>query len=133
MIEGGVVSTATVVAIFLSNIPEGLSSSAGLKTMGWNAKRVFILWIGVTLCTGFSSLAGYSIFGQFDPAVISIVLSLSAGGILAMLVDTMRLLSPTTTSRVMYSTTAAMINPKTGCTDASSNLSSTVGCLCSIF
>ena len=82
-------STATVVAIFLSNIPEGLSSSAGLKTMGWSAKRVFLLWIGVTLCTGFSSLAGYTIFGQFDPAVISIVLSLSAGGILAMLVDTM--------------------------------------------
>lgn len=89
MIEGGVVSTATVIAIFLSNIPEGLSSSAGLKTMGWNATRVFLLWIGVTICTGFSSLAGYTIFGQFDPAVISIVLSLSAGGILAMLVDTM--------------------------------------------
>ncbi|KAF5073503.1 hypothetical protein DSECCO2_190570 [anaerobic digester metagenome] len=89
MIEGGVVSTATVVAIFLSNIPEGLSSSAGLKTMGWRAAPVFLLWIGVTICTGFSSLAGYTIFGHFSPGIIAVVLSLSAGGILAMLVDTM--------------------------------------------
>lgn len=89
MIEGGVVSTATLVAIFLSNIPEGLSSSAGMKTMGWKALPVFALWTVIMLCTGFSSLAGYTIFSQFNPGVIAAVLSFAAGGILAMLVDTM--------------------------------------------
>ncbi|KUK00417.1 MAG: Zinc/iron permease [Methanobacteriaceae archaeon 41_258] len=31
MIEGRIVSMATVIAIFLSNVPEGLSSSVGMK------------------------------------------------------------------------------------------------------
>jgi ZIP family zinc transporter len=31
LIAGGAVSTVAVVAIFLSNIPEGLSSAAGMK------------------------------------------------------------------------------------------------------
>lgn len=44
MIGGGPVSIATVVAVFLSNIPEGLSSSAGMKTDGWKAPKIFILW-----------------------------------------------------------------------------------------
>ncbi|AEG17792.1 ZIP family metal transporter [Methanobacterium paludis] len=89
MIEGGIVSTATVVAIFLSNIPEGLSSSTGMKTMGWRAVPIFVLWTVITLCTGVSSLAGYTIFSHFSPGIIAAVLALAAGGILAMLVDTM--------------------------------------------
>lgn len=34
MIKGGAVSTAAVIAIFLSNIPEGLPSTAGMKNSG---------------------------------------------------------------------------------------------------
>jgi zinc transporter, ZIP family len=34
MIAGGAVSMVVVAAIFLSNIPEGLSSSAGMKRAG---------------------------------------------------------------------------------------------------
>src|SRR4051812_36167322 len=34
MIGGGAVSTVAVIAIFVSNIPEGLSSSAGMKDAG---------------------------------------------------------------------------------------------------
>src|SRR6476620_8408413 len=38
MIAGGAVSTAAVIAIFLSNLPEGMSSSAGMKKAGRPAK-----------------------------------------------------------------------------------------------
>jgi len=89
MIGGGAVSTATVIAIFLSNIPEGLSSSAGLKARGWRAAPVFLMWGGIAVCSGISSLAGYSVFSHFSPTTIAMVLALAAGGILAMLVDTM--------------------------------------------
>jgi ZIP family zinc transporter len=37
MIQGGAVSLVAVVAIFLSNIPEGLSSAAGMKKAGRSA------------------------------------------------------------------------------------------------
>ncbi len=89
MIEGGIVSTATVIAIFLSNIPEGLSSSAGMKNAGWRAGSIFGLWLSVAFCTAIASLAGYSVFSHFPPGVIATIMALAAGAILAMLVDTM--------------------------------------------
>jgi len=89
MIGGGAVSTATVVAIFLSNIPEGLSSSAGMKKDGWKIGKVFSLWLVIAIITSLSSLAGYSIFSQLPVQVTAVTLAVAAGGILAMLVDTM--------------------------------------------
>src|SRR5919199_3295073 len=49
MIEGGAVSWVAVVAIFLSNLPEGLSSSAGMKRAGRSARYVFGVWTGIAL------------------------------------------------------------------------------------
>jgi len=89
MISGGMVSTATVVAIFLSNIPEGLSSSAGMKKEGWNARKVFTLWLAIALITSLSSLVGYSVFSHLPVQITAVTLAVAAGGILAMLVDTM--------------------------------------------
>lgn len=89
MIGGGAVSTATVVAIFLSNIPEGLSSSAGMKKEGWKVGKVFSLWLVIAIVTSLSSLAGYSLFSQLPVEVTAVTLAIAAGGILAMLVDTM--------------------------------------------
>lgn len=89
MIGGLGVSTATLVAVFLSNIPEGLSSSAGMKSDGWKAAHVFSLWLAIALSTALASILGYTVF-QFLPAEItSVALAIAAGGILAMLVDTM--------------------------------------------
>ncbi|MEG3839676.1 hypothetical protein QT986_05590 [Microcoleus sp. herbarium14] len=44
MISGGAVSWVTVAAIFLSNIPEGLSSAAGMKKAGRSIGYVFGVW-----------------------------------------------------------------------------------------
>lgn len=89
MISGGMVSTATVVAIFLSNIPEGLSSSAGMKKEGWKAQKVFTLWLAIAITTSLSSLVGYSVFSHLPVQITAVTLAVAAGGILAMLVDTM--------------------------------------------
>jgi len=50
MIEGGIVSAAAVVAIFLSNIPESLSSTSGMKKAGRKASYVFGIWILISVC-----------------------------------------------------------------------------------
>ncbi len=89
IITGGAVSVATVVAIFISNIPEGLSSTAGIKNAGWSFSSIFSMWLLITVISGLASLAGYTIFSQLPNSVISFTLALAAGGILAMLVDTM--------------------------------------------
>jgi ZIP family zinc transporter len=46
MLKGGVVSMVAVAAIFLSNVPEGLSSAAGMKKAGRSPAYVFGIWGG---------------------------------------------------------------------------------------
>ncbi len=89
IITGGAVSIATLVAIFISNIPEGLSSTAGIKKAGWNFRSIFAMWAIIAISSGFASFVGYTVFSHFPNGVISVTLALAAGGILAMLVDTM--------------------------------------------
>ena len=89
MIKGGAVSWVAVVAIFLSNLPEGLSSSAGMKKAGRSARYVFGVWAGIALVSGVAALVGYAVFSHFSGEVIAATTAVAAGGILAMLVDTM--------------------------------------------
>jgi len=89
MISGGAVSMVAVIAIFLSNLPEGLSSSAGMKKAGRTKTYVFGVWLSIALISGVASLAGYSLFSGFPPEIIAATTALAAGAILAMLSDTM--------------------------------------------
>lgn len=89
LIGGGAVSLVAVAAIFLSNIPEGLSSSAGMRQAGRSAGYVFGVWIGIAVISGIASLLGYVVFSRFSAEVIAATTAVAAGAILAMIVDTM--------------------------------------------
>jgi ZIP family zinc transporter len=89
MISSGVVSMVAVIAIFLSNVPEGLSSSAGMKKAGRSVKYVFTIWLGIDIISGIASLLGYVVFSGFNADVIAATTAVAAGAILAMLADTM--------------------------------------------
>jgi ZIP family zinc transporter len=89
MLAGGAVSWVAVVAIFLSNIPEGLSSSAGMRKAGRSAGYVFGVWGGIALVSGLASLAGYALFRGVSPEWVAATTAVAAGAILSMLVDTM--------------------------------------------
>jgi len=89
LIQGGAVSLVTVTAIFLSNIPKGLSSSAGMKKAGRSAVYVFSVWGSIAIISALSSLIGYSLFSWVSAHVIAATMAVAAGGILSMLVDTM--------------------------------------------
>jgi ZIP family zinc transporter len=89
MIEGGAVSWVTVAAVFLSNVPEGLSSAAGMKQAGHSLRYVFGVWGLIAVVSGISALAGYSLFSHFSTEVIAATIAIAAGAILAMISDTM--------------------------------------------
>jgi zinc transporter, ZIP family len=88
-LKGDGVSLVAVVAIFLSNLPEGLSSAAGMKNAGRSAAYVFGVWGGLAVISGLAALAGYLVFGQYSPEVVAAITAVAAGAILAMLADTM--------------------------------------------
>ena len=89
MLERGAVSMVAVIAIFLSNVPEGLSSAAGMRKAGRPAGYVFLLWSSIALVSGISALCGYLLFDGFSADVIAATTAVAAGAILAMLADTM--------------------------------------------
>jgi len=89
LLSGGAVSAVTVAAVFLSNVPEGLSSAAGMKTAGRSAGYVFGVWIGIAAISGIAAMVGYAALAGASPALVAGVTAVAAGAILAMLVDTM--------------------------------------------
>lgn len=89
MIKGGTVSMVAVIAIFLSNLPEGLSSSAGMRKAGRSLGYVFTVWTTIAVLSGVASLCGYSFFNGVSDETIATITALAAGAILAMLSDTM--------------------------------------------
>jgi zinc transporter, ZIP family len=89
MIGGGVVSVVTVLAVFLSNVPEGLCSAAGMKQAGRSPRFIFGVWTGIALISSIAALFGYVMVSRFAPEWIAAVTAFAAGAILAMLVDTM--------------------------------------------
>ncbi|MDO3683611.1 ZIP family metal transporter [Micromonospora sp. C28ISP2-4] len=89
LLAGGPVSLVTVIAVFLSNVPEGLSSAAGMRQAGRTRRYVFGLWTAIALISGAASLAGYTLLGGAPPEVLATITALAAGAILAMITDTM--------------------------------------------
>jgi ZIP family zinc transporter len=89
LLEGGGVSRVAVVAIFLSNLPEGLSSAAGMKQAGRSAGYIFGVWGTIAVVSGIAALLGNVFLAGAPAQVIAATTTVAAGAILAMLVDTM--------------------------------------------
>ncbi len=89
LLGGGGVSTVTVAAVFMSNVPEGLSSAAGMKAAGRSARYVFGVWGGIAVASAIAAMIGNVALAGSSPDLIAGVTAVAAGAILAMLVDTM--------------------------------------------
>jgi ZIP family zinc transporter len=89
LLGGKGVSLPAVAAIFLSNLPEGLSAAAGMRKAGRSARYVFGLHAGVVVVSAVAALLGYTLFRHVAPSIIAAITAVAAGGILAMLADTM--------------------------------------------
>ena len=87
--DWGAVSLVAVAAIFLSNVPEGLASAAGMKKAGRSAAYVFGVWAGIALISAVASFLGFAVFAGFSPAVIAATEVVAGDAIMAMIADTM--------------------------------------------
>lgn len=87
--EGGGIGFVLLAAIFLGNLPESISSAVGMREEGRSPLRVLCIWVAAALACALATLAGYALLGGLSHHWISAILALAAGGILAMLADTM--------------------------------------------
>ncbi|RJK97940.1 ZIP family metal transporter [Vallicoccus soli] len=89
LLGGGGVGVAVLAAVFISNVPEGLSSAAGMKRAGRSAAYVFGVWGGIALASAAAAAVGYAALADVPPSVLAAITAVAAGAILAMLADTM--------------------------------------------
>jgi zinc transporter, ZIP family len=89
LIGGGHVGVPVVAAVFLSNVPESLSASSGMRKAGRSTRYILGLWGAVLLASTIAAAVGYGVLSGASGAVIAVIQSFAAGAILTMLADTM--------------------------------------------
>ncbi|GAA2888682.1 hypothetical protein Acy02nite_70630 [Actinoplanes cyaneus] len=85
----GQVSVALLAAVLLSNLPEGMASSSGLRAAGWPQRRVLVMWSLVVAVSAVASAAGYLLLDPASGTTGALVQAFAAGALLAMVSDTL--------------------------------------------
>ena len=89
LLSGEGVSSAFIVAVFLSNLPEGLAGSRGLQLAGWRRSRILGLWALVALVSAGAAALGYVSLDGASVDITAFTLAFAGGAVLTMLADTM--------------------------------------------
>ena len=89
LLGGGKIAAGVVAGFFLANIPQGLSSAAGMKSAGLSRRYIFTIWIGIPLVIGLTAAVGTLVLGALSPQLPPAILAFAAGAVLAMLAETM--------------------------------------------
>lgn len=85
---GGHIGAGIVIGFFLANIPQGLSSAAGMRLAGRSQRYILAIWTAIPLAVGVTAAIGALIFA--GPSEASpVILAFAAGSVLAMLAETM--------------------------------------------
>jgi zinc transporter, ZIP family len=87
--EGGTVSIAMLAAVFVSNLPEAIAGSTGMRASGWSRKRIIILWLVIAVVCALASVAGFSLFTNTSVTWLAFINSFAGGAILMMLANSM--------------------------------------------
>lgn len=89
VLGGQGVGVGVLAAVFISNVPEGLSSAAGMKRAGRGPGYVFGVWGGIAVASGLAALVGSLLLQDASAGTVAAITAVAAGAILAMLADTM--------------------------------------------
>ena len=83
------ISPSLMAGLLLSNYPEALSSSEGMKQQGFSIPRILGMWTSLMLITGILSAFGSLLFADVPESVISLLESMAAGAMLTVISETM--------------------------------------------
>lgn len=78
-----------LVAVFISNLPEAMSSSAQMKRVGFTSLRIFTLWGSLVVASAIAAMVGNLFLASASEELVTFVEAFAGGGIMAMLAQTM--------------------------------------------
>lgn len=86
---GQPVSVALLMAIFVSNLPEGIGAAVDMQAAGTPRGKVLKLFAGVAVVCTLASAIGYAIADSISGELQAAVNGFAAGALLVMLIDSM--------------------------------------------
>jgi CRP-like cAMP-binding protein len=89
MIHTNHISLSLIAGLFLSNYPEALSSSVGMRQQGLSFKRILIMWTSLMIFTGIGAALGNMFFAEAPEMLFSLIEGIAAGAMLTMIAETM--------------------------------------------
>jgi zinc transporter ZupT len=89
MIGGASVSFSLMAGLLLSNFPEALSSSVGMRERNTAFSKIFWMWASLMLICGISSMSGNVFLQGASPMFSTLVEGMAAGAMLTMIAETM--------------------------------------------
>lgn len=89
LIGGAGVGIPVLVAIAISNVPEGLSATEDLSTAGFARRRIVGLWLTVVIASTIAAGLGFVLLSAAGPNLTAFVNAFAAGAILTMLAESM--------------------------------------------
>jgi len=82
-------SLSLLAGLFLSNFPEALSSSVGMKKQKMSNMKIIMMWTSIMIVTGLGAFFGNVFFENVSPSVFALVDGMAAGAMLTMIAETM--------------------------------------------
>jgi ZIP family zinc transporter len=89
LLQAGEIGISMLIAVLISNLPEGVAATSSLHNGGWSAIRIYGLWGAIMLASALSALAGYALLDGASVRAVSFILAFAAGAILTMLATSM--------------------------------------------
>ncbi|WP_319381676.1 cyclic nucleotide-binding domain-containing protein [Thiomicrorhabdus sp.] len=87
--EGHFLSISLIAALFLSNYPEALSSSASMKEQGLSYKQIFWAWFSLMILTGLGAAIGSVALNDIGSSGFALISGIAAGAMLTVIAETM--------------------------------------------
>jgi len=89
LLAGEGVGLAFLAAVAISNLPEAISATTGLRRTSWSTRGILGLWAIVAVMSALAAGAGYGLLAGAPTAIAATIQAFSAGAVLTMLADTM--------------------------------------------
>lgn len=78
-----------VAGVFLSNLPEAMSSSVLMNERGYTRTKILIMWFSITVMTAVGAVVGNMFFQSQSMELIAVLEGMAAGAMLTMIAETM--------------------------------------------
>lgn len=89
LFEEGTVSLTLLAAVFISNLPEAIAGTTGMKAGGWSRQKILLLWLSIILICALATVAGHSLFTNTPEHWLAFIQAFAGGAILMMLANSM--------------------------------------------